>query len=186
MNKYLAASLILCALIAGVGIGYYVSPAYSQPSMDNSMSLGKADNFFDLRYLDAMGSHHLGAILLAEQLKAKTQRTELQQLADMILTNEPKAIAQLANWKKDWYGDTSPIPEPRYVPRLGDYDDKFDLRFLNALIAHHADGIPMSDEALAKSSRTEVLNDASGVKQFLTDSGAMLKGWRQGWYGIAQ
>jgi hypothetical protein len=46
----------------------------------------------------------------------------------MILRDEPKAIAELYTWKKDWYGDTKQVKDP-IVSNLGTYDEKFDLTF---------------------------------------------------------
>jgi uncharacterized protein (DUF305 family) len=60
----------------------------------------------------------------------------------------------------------------------------FDLRFLNALIAHHENGIVMTQEVRAKSSRAEVLDNADAVEAFLKKTGVMLREWRKAWYNI--
>lgn len=182
MSKFLAFSLILISLITGMGIGYILTPGY-QISESMSDGLGNADRYFDLRYLNAMSAHHQGAIKLGEQLKQNTKRPELFSLANNILEGEPKLIKQLESWKKEWYNDTSSTSAD-FVPNLGTYDGKFDLRFLNAIIAHHEAGIEMANEALQKSSRNEILNDADGVKTFLSNGVEDLKVLRLRWYNI--
>ncbi len=70
------------------------------------------------------------------------------------------------------------------VARLGEVDETFDLRFLNALIAHHEAGIVMTQDVRRKSSRSEILDNADAVEQFLTKTGAMLREWRANWYQV--
>lgn len=183
ISTYLALSFMVIVFIVGVGFGYYLTPEYKLSMFDkNKMDLGQADKWFDLRYIDAMISHHTGAILLAEQAE-KSQRKEIKDLALEIQKNEPVAIAELYKWKKDWYKDSRIVKNP-VVANLGNYDDKFDLRFLNALISHHETGILMTNETRTKSSNTEILNNADAVENFLSGGIKMLKDWRSNWYGI--
>ena len=181
ISTYLSVSLIVIAFIIGIGTGYSFNPQYSLSMYDKSgMDLGRADKWIDLRYINAMIAHHRGAILVAKQAEI-SQRPEIQNLAKEIQTNEPLLIEELYQQKKDWYGDTKKVADP-VVPNLGNYNDTFDLRFLNAVIAHHENGIEMTKDIRVKSSRNEVLDNANAVEKFLTDSGAMLKEWRKNWY----
>lgn len=183
ISTYLSVSLIVISFIIGVGAGYSFTPQYSLSMYEkNSMDLGRADKWVDLRYIDAMISHHRGAILIAKQAE-KSGRPEVQNLAKDIQNNEPTAIAELYAWKKNWYGDTKKVTDP-IVPNLGSYNETFDLRFLNAIISHHQNGLVMTGEIKTKSSRNEVLDNANAVEKFLTESGEMLKGWRTTWYNI--
>jgi hypothetical protein len=184
MSKYLAISLILVALIIGIGTGYYFTPQYSlgsEESMEDG--LGTAGRTLDLRYLNAMIAHHRGAIALAEQVKNESKRSEIRTLAEEILTNEPKLIDELYTWKKDWYKDRSKVKDKEW-PQLGTYDEKLDLRFLNALIAHHEEGVHMAQDAQKKSTRNDVLTNAFTVDSFLSDSIVQLKDWRFTWYEV--
>ena len=170
--------------ILGIGVGYYLTPEYHFSMYEkNDMNLGQADRTFDLRYLNAMISHHRGAMLLAEQLGKNTEREEMKALSIEILKNEPGAIAELYEWKKAWYNDTKTVRDP-IVSNLGTLDEKFDLRFLNAIIAHHEAGIMMTKETKTKSSRTEVLNNADAVEMFLLGGIDTLKNLRKSWYNI--
>ncbi len=183
ISIYLFLSLLIITFIVGVGFGYYLTPEYKLSMFDkNEMNLGQADKWFDLRYIDAMIAHHKGAILLAKQAE-KSQRQEIKDLALEIQKNEPVLIAELYQWKKDWYNDSRVVKDP-VVSKLGNYDDNFDLRFLNALIYHHEAGILMTKETRTKSSNAVILNNADAVENFLSNSSKMLKEWRINWYGI--
>jgi uncharacterized protein (DUF305 family) len=180
----LIVSLTIVGFVAGLAGGYYVSPSYQQTMYDREeMGFGKADRFVDLRYINQMAAHHRGAMLLAEQIKEKTSRTELKELSEAILVGEPKLIDELYGWKSDWYKDDRKVNDP-VVANLGSVDDKIDLRFLNALIAHHEAGIEMTQEIRTKSSRAEVLNNADAVESFLSGSVVTLKEWRKEWFNV--
>lgn len=184
INLTLSISLMIVTMVIGMLFGYYVSPSYQQGmSAGGEMGLGKADKYVDLRYIDQMAAHHRGAILLADQIDDKTKREELKKLAKMIQEVEPKLIDELYTWKKDWYKDTSKVEDP-IVANLGQYDERFDLRFLNALIAHHEEGVEMTKEIRGKSTNNDILNNADIVEKVLSDGLVMLKEWREVWYGV--
>lgn len=182
ISKYLAVSLIILAGLVGATVGYFVSPQYKVEMFNKEeMGLGKSDKWLEWRYLEKMIAHHRGAILLAQQAKAESKRTEIIGLAEEILKGEPKLIEELYAWKKEWYGDEKQVKDPIAV-KLGDAGDNFDLRFLNALIAHHENGILMTQEVRLKSSNGKVLDNADAVENFLKSSKEMLAGWRKSWY----
>ena len=184
LSIYVTSGLVVMGIVLGIAFGYYITPQYNVSMYDkNTMSLGQADRTFDLRYINAMIAHHRGAMLLAEQLEKNTTRPEMKALAQNIRADEPKAIAELYAWKKDWYGDKKTVRDP-IVANLGPADEKFDQRFLNAIIAHHEDGIVMTEETRQKSSRAEILNNADAVEAFLVNGIVALKDLRSSWYNI--
>ena len=184
ISTLLAVSLMIVTGAVGVAVGYALSPEYQFGAYDKTaMDLGRPDRWLDLRYVNAMIAHHRGAMLVAEQVAGKTERQELKDLSAEILKNEPVAIAELYRQKKEWYGDSRTVKDP-LVPNLGTYDANFDLRFLNALVAHHEAGLVMTKEIKGKSSRTEVLNNADAVDTFLTTTLKVFKDWRKQWYNI--
>ena len=180
----LTLSLVIVSSIVGILGGYFITPEYKETMFENEdMGLGEADQYVDLRYLEQMSAHHKAAILLADQVVKESHREEVRNLAVEIQKNEPVLIAELSQWKSEWYNDNSIVPEPT-VPNLGSNDGKLDLRFLNALIAHHQAGVEMTQEIRTKSSRTEILNNADAVEDFLEGSLETLKSWREQWYGV--
>ena len=183
-NSFLTISLIIIFTIIGIGFGYYLTPEYKLSMYEKTtMDLGPTDRWLDLRYINTMIAHHRGAMLMAEKAAFQTKKQEMKDLTAEILKNEPIAIDELYKWKKDWYNDSRKVTDP-IVSNFGSYDDKYDLRFLNALIAHHQTGILMTKEIKLKSSRSEVLNNADAVENFLNDGIKMLSEWRKNWYQI--
>lgn len=183
-STYFTISISIVTLIIWIWIWYFFTPEYKLSMYNkNEMNLWVADRWIDLRYLNAMIAHHRWAMLLADQAKENAQKSEIKNLAWDILKGEPKLIDELYWWKRDWYNDIRTVRDP-YPTKLWWSDEKFELRFLNALIAHHENWIEMTKEIRTKSSKKEVLDNADAVEQFLTTTLEMLKKWRSEWYWV--
>lgn len=184
ISATLAGSLIIVSGILGIMFGYYITPEYQQHMYaKDTMDIGEADRWADLRYMNMMIAHHRGAMLLAEQAYRHGQRDEIKQLASDILRTEPVLIEELYNLRRRWYGDARRVKDPETV-NLGTADDTFDLRFLNALIAHHEAGVKMAREVRGVSQRREILDNADAVEYSLSSSSAVLRKWRLDWYNV--
>jgi uncharacterized protein (DUF305 family) len=79
------------------------------PEMQTAMmmdgDLGKADDEFDLRFINAMIPHHEGALTMAEQVLENSERSELRQVAQNILATQQAEIDQMEQWRQEWYGE---------------------------------------------------------------------------------
>ena len=72
---------------------------------------------FDQRFLEAMISHHQGAIEMAQMAKQMAEHAEIKTLADAIITAQQAEIEQMQNWLKAWFA-TSVIPPSPYVAQV--------------------------------------------------------------------
>ena len=59
---------------------------------------------FDREFLTQMIPHHEMAIMMAEMLKAGTERAEMKQLAANIITSQSNEITTMRGWLRSWYG----------------------------------------------------------------------------------
>lgn len=78
--------------------------AEMQSSMTMSEDLGAADAEFDLRFINAMVPHHEGAVKMAAEALEKSDRPEIQELAQQIIDSQQPEIDQMQQWKQEWYG----------------------------------------------------------------------------------
>lgn len=58
---------------------------------------------FDKAFIEEMIPHHQMAVMMANMLKRGTQRPEMEQLADDIITAQTKEIEQMRQWYDTWY-----------------------------------------------------------------------------------
>lgn len=169
--------------------------------LDHGMDLGPADAEYDLRFVDAMTPHHQGAIDMAQAVKQKSKRPEMQKLADAIIKAQAREIAQMKQWRQAWYPKASADPVAWHGPMghsmpmsqdqvkammmsmdLGAADTEFDLRFLNAMIPHHEGAIVMARDVLKKSKRPEIRQLAENILSSQQAEITQMKQWRQAWY----
>lgn len=184
ISLYLALALAVVVGIVGYGFGLSQTPQYKQFMLDkSSMGLGQADALLDKRYLENMIVHHQTALDLATQVSTLTNRPEIKNLSQEIINTEPGLIAELYDFRRDWYQDESSVDSASSI-NLGEYDDNLDLRFLNALIFHHQDGIAMTQEVRMKSVNSQTLNNADSVENFLRKTLPVLEQMRADWYQV--
>jgi uncharacterized protein (DUF305 family) len=79
-----------------------VMTAEHKQSMMMSMSLGKADAGFDLRFLNAMIPHHQGAVTMGQDLLLKSKRPQMKKLAQNIIKSQQAEIDLMTQWQKEW------------------------------------------------------------------------------------
>ena len=60
---------------------------------------------FDREFILQMIPHHEMAIVMAQMLAASTERPEMKQLADNIITSQSREIDMMHSWLGSWYGN---------------------------------------------------------------------------------
>ena len=59
---------------------------------------------FDQAFIDGMTPHHQSALMMAQMAVSKAQYPEVRALAQGIIRDQQKEIAQMKAWRKAWYG----------------------------------------------------------------------------------
>ncbi|MEO8892487.1 MAG: DUF305 domain-containing protein [Coleofasciculaceae cyanobacterium] len=178
-------------------------PGMAHSGMNHSMSmdLGPADADYDMRFIDSMTPHHQGAVEMAKEAIAKSQRPEIKKLSNDIISAQNVEINQMKQWRKNWYPKASKTPMAfdvkmgHMIPMsqqqmqammmtgdLGAADSQFDLRFINAMIPHHQGAITMAQDALKKTKQSEIKKMAQDIIVSQQKEIDQMKQWRQAWY----
>ena len=143
----------------------------------------------DKEFLSAVIIHHNGAIIMAKEAVSKSERPEIIKFANEVIAMESSNVEEAYVWRRDWFNEVTHIfPDKSdkkisMIKDLGDKDDKFDLRFLDAMIAHHEGAIAMLGEILVPTTKTEIHNMASSGIIALGKDVDTMKEWRKQWYG---
>ena len=168
--------------------------------LDHDMDLGPADADYDLRFIDGMILHHQGAIVMAQEALANSQREEIRELAQNIITAQEAEIAKMQQWRTLWYPKAPSEPQAwhskmnhmmamsseqmammRMDVDLGPADQEFDIRFIDAMIPHHEGALVMAQDALAKSQREEIKQLAQGILSSQQVEIEQMRQWREAW-----
>jgi uncharacterized protein (DUF305 family) len=158
------------------------------PGMDHNMDGGmNGDAPFDAMFIDGMTEHHQGAITMAEQALAESERPELRDLAEAIIAAQTTEIAQMAEWRQAWYPDLAPTEGMDMgmgdMEVSSDTSIPFDQRFIDAMISHHQGAIDMANEALANAEHEEIKTLAQDIITAQEAEIAQMQAWRSEWFG---
>ena len=67
------------------------------------MQIGTDDSTsYDIRWIDAMISHHLGAVDMAKDALKKSQNPDIINLCNAIIQAQTEEISQLQRWREQW------------------------------------------------------------------------------------
>lgn len=113
----------LLTSIIGLGVGYFMgankalvithqmsdgtmmSSVDMETVMHGMMSLeGKSGAELEKAFLDEMIVHHEGAIEMAQTFLEDTNRPELIELGNNIITTQNGEIEMMKKWRIDWFG----------------------------------------------------------------------------------
>ncbi len=169
--------------------------------MNHNMDVGPADANYDLRFIDSMLPHHQGALVMAQSAIQKSKRPELVKFAKNIVTEQKKEIAQMQQWRKQWYPTASATPMMWHTEMkhempmttahkesmmmnmsLGEADAGFDKRFLDAMIPHHQGAVTMAKDSLKKSKRPELQKLAQNIMASQQAEISQMTRWQRQWY----
>ena len=80
----------------------------SMAEMNRELKDLRGDNY-DKAFIEMMIAHHEGALDMAKLTDDRTDRTELLQLSDEIITAQEQEIAQMRQWQLDWQFDPEEV-----------------------------------------------------------------------------
>lgn len=86
--------------------GGHLGMSESEMGMDMDAADLEPAKPFDRAFIDAMVPHHEGAVAMAKRLLESGEQPRLRNMAQDIVDAQTKEIAQMREWRKDWYGST--------------------------------------------------------------------------------
>ncbi|MER7503379.1 DUF305 domain-containing protein [Nonomuraea pusilla] len=139
-------------------------------------------------YLSQMIPHHQEAVTAARQLQ-RSNRPELRQLGQSIVTTQTAEINQMKRWLARWYPQSptpAPTPTQTMMPDLsGLSGDQLDKTFLQYMIPHHLMAIMMSQQLLMHqlAQHPQVASFARKVRDDQWAEVRRMRHWLTQWYG---
>ncbi|MFN8492136.1 MAG: DUF305 domain-containing protein [Caldilineaceae bacterium] len=141
---------------------------------------------FDLRFIDSMIMHHQGAVAMAKEAQQQAAHPELKQMAADIIKSQSAEIQQMQAWRKAWYPNapaTSGLGMSMGAMKIAAAASKpFDLRFIEAMLPHHAGAIAMAKEAQAKVQHQELKTLANNIIAAQQKEIAQMQAWKAAWF----
>ena len=156
-------------------------------------SPGAANAPYELQFLDTMIVHHGGAIDAAQLVATRAQHKELIELAKAIIVDQQSEVAEMKQWRSQWFGD-SPEAINMDLPGMRDgmkdmdlskldalKENDFDLEFIGQMIPHHEGAVTMAKDILTHDVHQELKGLAENIIRSQSDEIEKMKTWRESW-----
>lgn len=154
--------------------------------MDHSMMEVDPSKPFDAQFIDSMLEHHQGAVVMAQQVLAESEREELRTLAEAIIAAQTQEIEQMTAWRESWYPDlpaTSGMGMSMGEMTISADESKpFDQRFLEAMISHHQGAIDMAQMAQQMAEHEEIKTLADAIIAAQQAEIEQMQMWLKEWF----
>jgi uncharacterized protein (DUF305 family) len=175
----------------------------TEGTQTGSMPSTGGEGEIDMRYIDMMVPHHQGAVEMAKIALERSQRPEIQEMANAIIASQEEEIGMMIGWKQAWYGssDTPPMSAmpmmeamegmggmghpmnmQAEVDALRSAPEPFDLAFIDAMIPHHQSAIDAGQMVLETATHSEIREMAQQVIDEQQKEIDQMKAWRTEWY----
>src|SRR6266550_2034413 len=149
---------------------------------------------FEQSFLQQMIQHHRSALEMAKMVADHTQRAELRQFAEKIISAQTQEIGQMTKWLADWYkaspkevanekADKEMKPPMSMLQAKKDAD--FDKAFLEMMPKHHHMAVEMAEQAEKKATHPELKELAAKIAKDQQQEIKQMKSWAQSWFGPA-
>lgn len=192
---------IIGALIGGAIVWFYIATVINSNNVSVGM-MGIRQNMqrgstMDAHFIEQMIPHHQDAITMAEIALERSDRTEIKQLAQNIITSQSKEIEQMRKWYKDWYGKNVPQNEqvmgkPGMGMRMGMMGNssdlerlkntsEFDKTFIEEMIPHHQMAVMMAQMLKNGTQRPEMNQLADNIITAQTKEIDQMRKWYIDW-----
>jgi uncharacterized protein (DUF305 family) len=188
-----AASASLCAvLIVGLATAVLAHNPNGQVDPMNASLQPLKGAEFEASFLQQMIQHHRGAVEMAKMVADHTQRAELRQFAEKIISAQTQEIGQMTKWLADWYkaspkevanekADKEMKPHMSMLQAKKDAD--FDKAFLEMMPEHHHMAVEMAEQAEKKATHPELKELAAKIAKDQQDEITQMKSWATSWFG---
>ena len=188
-----AASASLCAvLIVGLATAVLAHNPNGQVDPMNASLQPLKGAEFEQSFLQQMIQHHRSAVEMAKMVADHTQRAELRQFAEKIISAQTQEIGQMTKWLADWY-KASPKEvanekadkemKPHMSMLTGKKDADFDKAFLQMMSMHHHMAVEMAEQAEKKATHPELKELAAKIAKDQQNEIKQMKSWATSWFG---
>lgn len=184
-------ALVLLLAAGGIAVGMGHMDHGSHGDKKAATGSGAA---VDLAFVQEMLPHHESALDMAAIAKERSDRPEIERLADAIITTQRQEISQLRAIAARLEGDgvrAGSLGVPHHMMGMdGDVAaletaDPFDRAFLDDMVPHHQGALEMSRVVLDRGSDPEVRALATAISSAQAKEIEQMQGWRADWYGGA-
>ena len=173
------------------GMGDMEGMKHGSGGMASGMVM-KNGKYSDEHFIDAMVTHHEGAVEMARVALKNAEHPQIKQLAENIISTQKAEIKELKSIKQEEFG-TSRVPMNMSMGQMKSMgmmmdpqsladQTPFDKAFIDGTIPHHQSAIEMARVAKDKSQNPRIRELATNIVEAQKREVSQMKQWREKWY----
>ena len=147
----------------------------------------------EFAFLAGMVPHHEDALRDARLAAERSERPEIRELAQNVVSAQDAEIAQMEGWLAEWYPErdragAAQAMESMAMSELENLSgDPFDRAFLEGMMAHHQMAVQMVDSLLEQglAEHDEVRTLAENIRRTQNAEIRQMQGWLETWFAQA-
>lgn len=183
--------LLIAAVLFGASTVFAHDPKGHPDPMVTALEPLKGAEF-EVTFLQQMIQHHRGGIEMAKLVSDHTQRPELRQFADKMVSMQQEEIEKMTAWLKEWHSASpkEPANAASHQKMKADMakletrrDAEFDKSFIDMMSRHHDSAVEMAQQAETKATHEELKKLAAKMAKDQQEEIEQLKGWGKSWFG---
>jgi len=147
---------------------------------------------YDLMFIDSMTMHHQMALDMAKMGAPKFASKDLKAFAEKMVEEQTSEIAQLRQWRDQWYAGAAPSEKTEMPGMTGMKNmdmshmqmmngKALDVMFIDMMTPHHEGAIAMAKDALAKAEHQEIKEFSQKVIDAQQKEIAQMQQWKTAW-----
>lgn len=203
-NKFL---YLLAGILTGA-IGVWIL-GYSNPNifrfptgtMKTENIVSQNSDAIDAHFIEQMIPHHEDAVTMSKIALEKSQREEVKELAENIISAQSKEINDMKSWYKEWFNRELPTGSEvmqhhgmmsgssMHMGMMGNEMDieslenseDFDREFIEQMIPHHQMAVMMANMLKNSTEREEMKTLADNIINSQTSEIELMRAWLSDW-----
>lgn len=154
-------------------------------------SASTAEAPYDLQFIDSLTKHHQMAVDMARMGQPKFEHQELKDAAQKMIDDQTSEIAQLRQWRDQWYPgapDATNMQMPGMSSTNMDMSHMqsmsgraLDVMFIDMMIPHHEGAIAMGQDALARAGHQEIKDLSQQMIEKQKKEIDQMREWKKAW-----
>ncbi len=184
-------ALVAVLVLALAGAVFAHNPNGQVDPMNASLQPLKGAEF-EASFLQQMIQHHRSGVEMAKLVADHTQRAELRQFADKMVSAQEQEIGQMTRWLSEWHkGSPKEVANQKAAEEMKMHmsmlrakkDADFDKAFLEMMPKHHHMAVEMAEQAENKSTHPELKEFATKIANDQQNEIKQMKSWPTSWFG---
>jgi uncharacterized protein (DUF305 family) len=181
--------LVLVAVPLSLALVVGASAASTTRAAASAPAPSKAQQRFEVQFMQRMIDHHFMAVRMAQQCTARAKHERLRDQCAEIAEMQGEEIRMMRSWLRRWYHtDHKPHLGPSERVQLRElasvHGARFEIIVMDMFIDHHAVALIRAEDCINQAYHDRLRNTCRMMVEIQRAEIIRFRSWLRDWYGI--